>query len=349
MKRRLLEELPLIGASLVIAFVLWLIAKQGDLDSNWLSIPVQVVNIPPTMQIEASRPEVSIKAQFPAELRNDVLPKNFSLQIDATTVFDPVPAKWTNPAVPSTQARTLQIDMIVKSGLDPAVEVIEIDPSEIELTGKFYTKTVAIEIPTTGTLPANKEFTQPPRPEPAEIRVTGAPAVLDQISAADFKLKTAPINLSTLQGPTQLFPKLILPEGLTPLDLTKDFVTVNIGLIEKAERRTLPAIPVFVLVFDPTVVSKTTPAAVDVTLEGPPSALNAITPADLLVQPTKRLNEGQRGAQDVAVEAGLKESVPRDVARQVTIVECQPSRIAVEFSPSTVQNGDNPTSGPVNN
>ena len=338
MKRRLLEELPLIGASLVIACVLWLIAKQGDLDSNWLNIPVQIVNVPPGMQVEGIQGEISIKAQFPAEQRNDVLSKNFRLEIDAPTVFDPNPKNWSNPSEPLTQERKIDASMINRIGLDPAVEVIEIDPPVISLRGRFIIQNVTIEVPTVGELPSNKQFTQPPRPDPAEIKVTGSPEALERLAASDYKIKTTSITLSALQGSTQLLPNLVLPEGVTPIDYKNNFVTVNIGLIEKSERRTLAGIPVIVIAFDPTLVWNAEPRTVDVVLEGPPSALNAVTVDDVMVGPTKRLSENIRESQDVAIEARLKDSIPSDIVRQISIIECRPSRITVEFKPATVQN-----------
>jgi hypothetical protein len=73
------------------------------------------------------------------------------------------------------------------------------------------------------------------------------------------------------------------------------------------------------------------PQTVSVTLQGPRSALDAVSADDLAFSPTQTLLEAPNTSQQVGLEVRLKESVPANIALKIKVMEIRPPRITVEF------------------
>ena len=335
---RVRSELPLILASLFIAAVIWLIAKQADLERDWLSAAVEVRNVPPFMTIEAPS-RVSINVQYPKELSNQNLEKGFVIPINAEDIFNLKPGQWIPPRAAKEVVYELKPSS-VKSGGDPKIRVVAVDPQAIKLIGRLRTQTLKVKVETTGTLPNNLMFTGPPKAEPEQLLATGSPDLLSRLAASSNTVATEPIDLSALQGSCQVYPQVRLPEGAILLGRADNDrrIAVNIGLTERPERLTLRGVPVGIVTFSASLKPKFIPAGLDVVLEGPGSAIRSIVANDIAFAPARELNEQTGHSYEVGLEARLKNTVPAETARQVRIVELRPSRITVEFVPVDAQN-----------
>ena len=93
------REIPLILASLLTASIIWLIAKQADLGLDRLSATVALLSVPDSMIVEAPA-KVAIKVQYPKELSNQVVEKNFSVPINVEDLFEMDPQQWNPPTDP---------------------------------------------------------------------------------------------------------------------------------------------------------------------------------------------------------------------------------------------------------
>lgn len=338
-KHRLRSELPLILASVFIAFVIWLIAKQTDMDADWLTAPVVLQNVPSYMMVEALPTKVSINVQYPKELNNKIVEKNFSIPIDVSEVFDEMPGQWDQPTAAKEVPFTLRPMNVKSSSLPPTVQAVGLSPREVRLKARLRTLLVNVKVETTGTLPANLTFTAPPRPEPSQLLVTGSPDALAKLASQNNNIATEPVDLSTLKGSSQVFPRVRLPDSqLILLSRHDDRVTVNIGLSERPVRLTISQVPVSIATFSENLKAKINPPTVDVILEGPSSALKNITAGDLVFTPTKELVEQTGHVSEVGLEGRLKNTVPAPIAQQISVVEVHPSRISVEFVPLDKQN-----------
>lgn len=337
-RSRLSSDIPLVLASLFISFVIWLIAKQTDQEADWVTAAVQVKNVPDNMLVETDPPRVSLNVQYPPNLGNRIVEMNFYVPIDVREVFDPQQAKWEPPTATHKETYRLRTTDVKTVNLPQSVQAIGVSPAAIEIRARLRTQAAAVKVQTTGTLAANLMLTAPPRPDPAEVLLTGSADALARVAAGNNAVLTEPVDLSALRTSGQVFPRLRLPEGVSLLARRDDRITVNLGLTERPVRQTLAAVPITLVTFNETLATRTEPASATVVMEGPASALRAIAATDIAFAPTKELAEQPGRVFEVGVEARLKNTVAAEVAQQVRIVEVRPARISVEFIPVDKQN-----------
>lgn len=333
---RLRSEAPLILASIFIAFVIWLIAKQSEMETDRLLITVQLQNVPAYMSVETP-PQVRINVQYPQDLRNQIVSSNFTLPINVGELFSEKPEQWNPPTEAKTVDYTLQPGS-VKTDLGSTVQVVGITPKRISITASLRTRLVAIKVQMAGQPPSNLTFLAPPKPDPDKLLVTGSSEALFKLAEGGDNLPTEPINLSALKASGQLYPHVILPEGVTLLGREDKRVTVNIGLTEKPVRQALVGVPISIATFTEGMKAVITPPTAEVILEGPASALKSVSPDDIVFSTAKELGEQSGKVYVVGLEAHLKNTVLGNVAQKIRIVEIKPSRISVEFVPVDKQN-----------
>jgi hypothetical protein len=321
------------GASVFIAFVIWLIAKQGDLETSWVLASVSVQNIPPNILVEASPREVYLNLQYPRELRNRVGSRSFGIPINAGELFPEDPQQWPGPSQPRSINYALSRSEIRKQMPTQIAQIIAIDPPSVVLTGKLITKVAPVEIRTTNSLSANLMLSGPLRAEPAQVTITGPPALLEHVKT----VTTTAIDLSQVSGSMQSFPQLVLPEGVRLVGKPNAPLTVDIGVSERATHQVITDVPISLLSFYG-LIARVSPATPKVVVEGPASVVANLSAADIGFTPSRDLPEVPGKIYEVGIEARLKASVPPEVASQITIRESQPSRIKVEFIAPAQQN-----------
>jgi hypothetical protein len=339
-------EVPLILASLFIAFVIWLIAKQSELDTDWLLVPVQMQNIPDYLTVEPLKP-LRINVQYPQDMQNQVIASNFQLVINVAEIFNDKPSAWSPPTVPRRVPFNFKPGS-VKSELFPTVQVVDVDPKEVMLTASLRTRTVNVKINTTGRLPASLMFKAPPKPDPQRLIVSGSSDALARLVQHGDTLETEPVDLSKLSASTQVFPRVLLPEDIILLGREDNRIMVNVALTEKPVRQTIGGAPISLVTFSQNLNAQVTPPTADVVVEGPASSLKSISAGDIVFSLARELPERPGKVYEVGLEARLKNTVQGMVAQQVRVVEVSPARISVEYVPVDKQNKvEGATPGPV--
>ena len=317
-------------SSLFIAFTIWLIAKQSDLATDWLSLSLRLENVPANMDVTGPN-EVQINVQFPIELKNRIVPKNFNASIDATEIFSNDPAEWPLPITPKEVEYTLKRDNIVSVNLPPTVQILGMDPKKFILKASLNAKSVLVKVATTGKLPSYFNLTADPQPDPAEVWITGPPDVFDPLA----ELSTTPVDLSTLRGSGEVYRELVLPEKIVLLNPRHSRVTVNVGLTVVTIAKTIDGVAVTLLNFSDELVPRIEPdSGVDVQVEGPRAILDTLTAGDFVVEPTEPLTEEAQIEQEFLVEVRLKKkNWSEDLAKQIKIVNWNPKKFTVTFVP----------------
>ncbi len=324
-RHRLREELSLILPALFIAVVVWAIAKQQKLETNWLNdIRVTLGNIPANMDVKQVPTDVRIQVRYPAELHNSAIARNFGFTIDAARVFR-TDADQAQPQKITYQLAPRDID---RHNVPDSIQVVEVQPPKILLTATLRTSTATVEVISTGQLPRNLELTDKLQARPPEVLVTGAVDALQKLGEHNYRIKTAPIDLSQLQASCEVYPKLVLPDGIQLVGRANQ-VTVAVGLTERTVRRTYKAVPVMVPVFSDTVQARLRPQTVEVEVEGPDTDLRQLSNQDFDVYPPRNPAEVVNKVQRVGIEAHLK----NPGTSPVRVVRCIPNTIDVEFIP----------------
>lgn len=322
-RHRLREEISLIVPAIFIAVVVWAIAKQQKLEANWLDgISVTLANVPPNMQVTQVPDDVRIQVRYPTELHNAAIARNFSFTVDASRIF-------------RTNADQLELQKINyylsprdidRQNVPNSIQVVEVQPPKILLTATLRVTTVTVETVTIGQLPRNLELTDKLKARPDHVLVTGSADALQQL-APQNRIKTTPIDLSQIQASCEVFPKLVLPNGLQLVGQPNNQVTVSVGVTERMVRRVYRAVPVMVPVFSDTVQARLKPQTVDVEVEGPDTALRQLTNQDFDVYPPRNPAGVVNQVQRIGVEAHLK----NPGTSPVRVVRCVPNTIEVEF------------------
>jgi hypothetical protein len=336
------REVPLALAALFIAFVIWLIAMQGERESSWVTVPIRLEQIADNMDVQITSPRsaaAAVNVQFPKTLRSRIVERNFSVVIPVSEVLSNDPDQWSQPGQIKAIHYNLSLSNVVIRALPREVNVIELDPDAVELEARLRLLDLTVEVLTTGEVPGQFQLTDKPIPQPPVVSVTGSRERLAALAEQGKRVKTRPIDLSAIAQSGQIICDLDLPEGVKLADQRSSRIAVNIGLQERAVVRRFPNVPIAIPVLSPDLQLTVTPPAADIKVEGPPSALNQITPDNFAFAAARTLNEKPGHPQDVGLEVTFRTRVPQEISRRLKITEVNPSRISVEFVPVKSQNG----------
>ncbi len=328
------EHLQLILPALFIALVIWIIARQQELETTWVTgVGVVVTQVPPYMDVSRSPDEVRIRVRYPSELHNWVVARNFSLQVDARGLFITETERLNDQLVLQRADYQVEPRLVERLGLPHSIHVIDVEPSQVQLTAALRTLVVQVDIVTTGSLPRHLELIAPPQAQPSEVQVTGSVAALAQL-AETKRLPTRPVNLGAVSGSGQVFPTLELPPEVYLVNPAQRTVTVDIGVVEQRERRVYEQVPVTVLALPGELTALIDPPAVDVEVEGPASSLNQLQSEDLEIYPVRDPVPEPGPPQSIGVEAHLKPSAPAQLRGQVRVLRVIPNLVNFEFVPA---------------
>jgi hypothetical protein len=332
--RELRTSILLFLPALFIAFVIWLIAKQDDLASDSVWVPVQLEGEPPNMAVQADPAEVEVRVQFPRDQAYRISARNFSLVINVADRFLPA-EKWTTPEIPTEAPYLVNPKRDVRTPqLPPTIQVAEVIPYNIILRGRLRTQRPRVHVVLDGQLPLSLQFTdnQAPKPDPEQILVTGSAEALRNLTEGlGNQIDTMPIDLSSIRGYAQVWRDLVLPDGVALLDPKTPSIPIYIGVTERSTTRTLDQVPIRIVSYTAGLTARVTPPTMRIVLSGPPSKLDTISADQFVFTPVRPLTEEIDRSQDVGITPRLSSSVPSDTALKVEIQQWDPPRVTIQF------------------
>ena len=201
--------------SLLLSFILWLtlIPKVKTLADKHLSIPLEVYNIPPNMEILEKPPE-SVYAIIRA-------PKSILEQITPTSVVAKLNLE---KASPLQEEYPITKEMI---SLPEGAEVIRISPNLIRLKLEKTTETyLKIEPYIIGKLPPNLKI-EKIEVIPPVVKVEGPESKV----IPGEKIRTSPIDISNFETSAEISPTLILPNPYLRL-ASEEQVKIKIKIVK---------------------------------------------------------------------------------------------------------------------
>ncbi len=330
--------------SLFLAFMLWLIAKQGVLSEDWMTVNLELQdNIPPNMTVDTDIDlnQVEINVQFSLDNRQRVVSKNFAVRIDAMDLFPQNPADWIEPDQPKREKRELKPEDIHLRGVRN-VKILGIDPAEVTLTARLETMVAKIDVVTTGNLHPYWMLAGE-KADPDKVLITGHPDELESFEQAGSMIRTELIDLSTLNGSGQKFLKLVVPKGLTVLNQQTDKYRVHFAMNPRMELTTITDVPIIPVIIREDLEAVIDPPVADVVVYGPLRTLDRLTKFDFRLAPAIHPKEEVGQIQDTGVRLEWATSVNKDDRTMVEIRECKPPRITVKFVamvPGTDKSGE---------
>jgi hypothetical protein len=327
-KTRLSSEFKLILASLFIAFIIWLIAKQGDVDQETLIVKVTTINEPRYCDVELVTDEAAIVVQFPKAQKYIISPDNFKILVDLSNIAVGIDS-YKETTIPIT------VSDVERFNLPDSVKAADvIDPKRVVVRAKYYSELATVAPVTSGAPAEGFRLAKPVAATPKEVLVTGEPGRLEEIKQLGNGRIEVPTETIMLDGKKENFlaqVKLLLPQGIRLIDELNSRLQVNVVIEEEKARRDFANIPIDIKTFSENLVAHYEPKTTTVTVEAPLSLLDKINGQSFVFNPKQPLEESAGYSANVAIEAKFSDAVSPDVKENATIVTTSPDVISIQF------------------
>lgn len=326
-----LFDLPLIFASIFIAFVIWLMAEQGELTTDQLFVPVVLRNVPENVEMEQEPDRLPIIVNFPQSLRSQVVAQSFEIRLDVRELLGDDPRTWAGIDRFLEKSVDVTLDN-VHDDLPQSISVSLDSTARVRLLAKLRTVKLPVKPVTQGNPPPGYEVVGPVRVEPAEVRVTAPFERLAEISSTTTEIATEPVDLTGRTSSFAVQPGLKVPAGLTLVnEEVARTVSVQVSINEREVTKTIREVPIEFLVFNEGLEARVQPATAEIKVAGKISAMDLVG-ADAFTFAWKGdLTEaaGQKGKVDLIVD--LNENLSREIREKVRIEEWTPKSVEVEY------------------
>lgn len=309
-----------IGVKLVClaaSIVIWIQVASTTTTEATLKLPLEIVNLPAGTTLAGSR---RLPASVGVRLRGS------KLRLLAHSIF-------------KREAGRVLIDL---DGFEPGAQIVlnvvpeyvrtdlvaeVIVPSETlnMRLDRVLTRVVPVVIPTTGSLPADRQLQAPLTAVPDSVRVTGPERFVVRIDS----LRTAPLDLSQLPESPQLRRDVIVPLEYLEVDPRQVEVRASVARVDS---RILPNVVVVPLVDAGQSEVWVSPPIADLLVRGPADSIRALVPARVaLTVPAGDLRPGNHRVRAQAT-----------VPDWVTYVEIDPEffTVVVGSPPPVGEGGD---------
>lgn len=331
-KRKLAAQIPLFLAAFFIAGVIWLMAKQGDLTTQRLVIPINVENIPENLELSISPRQVAVIVKFPQSQRTGIVAQNFEVQLDAGDFLGEDPRAQAGIDDPITHQVTLSLDDVISHDLPQSVRVDAFGSNgEIQINAKLRALAVPVKVATQGKLPSEFEFREPIRAEPSEVLVSASAKALQNLSESNFRLTTSAVRLRGKSQDFIEFVELKVPEHLTLVHDEDQNIEVSVLIREKEVQRIIGEVPVEIYVLSEKLRARINPTKVEVRVKGGISAVEALNEDSFLFSSKDFLSEEEGLNKRIELEVTLNEDVPVDIRQRIQIEGILPTMVDVEF------------------
>lgn len=285
--------------SLVIAAGLWFFVNAGERDAEMaVQVPVELRNRPPNVMLVSPRVDfIDLVVSGPRTLLNRIDPERMSIALDLHGIRP-------GPAVFRILGETLD--------LPRGVTIVRMTPSELTLEfAAVMRKRVPVHVAFSGKPPAGLLVTDT-RVAPESVEVVGPAADVAVLKSAE----TAPLDLAGAPpGLLERDVSLAVPGDY--VSFSAALVHVQVRLDEPERTRTLANVPIVVRPGE--YRSQATPAAAQVTVRGPQSAIDAL-----------EMDHGAVYIDAAGREPGTYREAPAvDLPADVELVKVEPATVAL--------------------
>lgn len=266
LKDYFLENTGLKVLALLITAVLWLsVASRPVAQVTLRNVPILFQNLPESQNLEVTdtdAPSAQVYLEGPRDIVDSIRPNEVTVFADMKSVE------------PGVRVKQLMIDM---SRLPSSVKGV-VDPREIRIrVERVIEKEVPVKPRFDGDPPPGYELVGW-QISPPSVRIGGAESRIRDIN----EVSTETVRLTTRTEPFSEFVAIdIGSANVNVTDQSQRKVWLTVTVSEQHKERTLTGLPVTVL--NGPAGAQPKPATITLTLYGPRSLIDAITPADITV------------------------------------------------------------------
>lgn len=324
------REASLFAAAWLIATVIWIIARLGDLESERVLVPVRVENIPPNVNLQFLPTNIPVVVAFPQSLRSQVVPQNFEVRLDLAEVFAGDPRTWAGRESPEVGQARVSLDRVHTLNLPQSVRVTDLGQTRVQFEASLVTQLVPVRVETAGEPPANHELRDEPRADPSQVLVTGSPEALRRLAEPGSSIPVRPISLEGRSRDFVEYPELRMPQGVELVDPTVR-VQVSVGVREKERSVELAEVPIRVQTFQKGLEARATPETAMVRVKARHSVLARVVPSMIAFAPREPLVEKVGEKRTIELDASISPDAPEEIRLNATIEEFSPRTVEIEF------------------
>jgi YbbR domain-containing protein len=325
---RVSSEFKLVLASLFIAFIIWLIAKQGDVDQETLVVRVSPINEPKYCDVEIMTDEAAIVVQFPKAQKYQISPANFKILVDLSHI---------DIGIDSYKETTIPIAAsdVQRSDLPDTIKVVDVvDPRRIIVSAKYHSEVASVLPATSGSPAPGYRLAKPVTTNPEQVLVTGDAGRLEelkQLGGGHIEIPTEPVVLDGMKENFLTQVKLLMPHGIRLIDERNSRLQANVVIEEERIQRDFADVPIDIKTFSKNLVARYQPKTTTVTVEAPLSFLDKINAESFVFNPKQPLEESAGYSANVAIEAKFSDTVSPEVKENATIIGTKPDVISIQF------------------
>lgn len=341
--KRLGSDLFLIAASLMIAFVIWMIAKGGDITPKSLSVPLRLKNVPANVlaRIEPSR--VTVTLPVPNYLQSRLRPGMLEVSLDFNKTL-PEPRSWCGiDAFRSYKQIQLESHHISVETQDPdlrhilerQLEFASIDSGEIVINGMLITRPAKLFFRTSGIVAPGYRLAGSIQPEDSRtILLTASRQVFDSLTQEEGAPVTVETEVIDLDGRSSSFNQTVglkLPADTEPVFSEDRRVEARVEIEEIT--KVVKAVPVRMPGLSGYLEVDILPARVEVELRAPQEFLDRMRPEWIRIQPMQKAPSQPGVVENVQLEANW--SFPPEVSQwadQVAVKSINPATVKLTLS-----------------
>lgn len=329
LKPRLSSDFLLLLSALFMSFVIWLIAKQTEIEVSSLLVRVIEENKPDNCEVKIMPSFAEIKVQYSKAQKRFIAPSNFNVVVNLKDIeaFAGI-QEFKSIPFPLTVA---DVD---KLGIPQTIKALAIiDPKTVIVQVKLNTAEARVEPVAKGSLPANYRLIQPLSVSPEKVLITGSQSLLNSLRDKEnqIKLYTEPIDLTNKKDSFFNMVRIITPEGIKLVNEDDSLVRVVAAVGEVKQRKVFDNVPIVIKVFSENLRAEYSPQTARVTVEAPISRLDNISEDSFTFNPSQPLDESEGFSAVVALEARFSENTSLDVRETATIVDYEPKAIKLKL------------------
>ncbi|MBN1518099.1 hypothetical protein JXA32_16175 [Candidatus Sumerlaeota bacterium] len=329
----------MIIASLAIAFIIWYIAKQGDVETSYLRIPIVFEEAMPEIEISAETLEARVAVHYPKTYARWIDKANFSLRVELDGLKRKAGVdefrESVYPVYPS---------MIQRKGVPDVVIVREIEnPREVRLLSRWRLARGVIQPEAQGQPAPDYEIAGGIALDPAEIWLTGSASALKQWTdpvTGQIALKTDSISVTNASSELKGKVNVSIPPGLSLFDPDKRdidpaasiAVSYNAPIAEKMGERRIANVQIRISTLSQKVKISALPEEGQALATGPVRLLNQIKREYIKFKPRTPLDETMDFTGQVAVEAIWADETPEPIRAAVKLSEAKPEAVTVTLT-----------------
>lgn len=338
---RLGSDLFLALASLLIAFVIWTIARRGDETVEVFSVPLRLTNVPSNVIARIEPDRVKITLRVPNRIRARIQADMFRVEYDFAKELLP----WTWCGIedfrPSTKQINLSTSSVRISGVDEdelrrKIQFSPIEEEGVVVKAKLVTRPAKLEFPTKGDLAPGYRLTEAIKPaDPGIIYLTASPAVFKQMPESEnapVRISAEEIDLTGQKTSFEITVALRLPANV-------ELVYPDVHRLIKAQVAieeivaTVENVPIVVPEPPEDLLLEYSPHNVAVSVRGPEEILKRLKPSDFIVRPAREVLPAAGLEISVSLEAVFLPNTPKAITEVVGIRGITPDTTALKFSP----------------